>query len=309
MISALRDRLLVRRVIAERSDGGLYLPSERTTGGIEWAGSKTIRGDYTAEGIVVAVGSGPDAMEPREVAGLEYAIGIARQSSTWNHISEARLHDALTELLARRGAPGPDVRVGERIFWPSWARKWEVRLDVGRLDESGRPIGPEDLLQIQGEDVAAVERYVDALPMGAEVLDGGLVAYRADGPIPQRIPVIVPLRGRILVNHERLPDRIGALHVPEEAQKKTFWARVAAVGGGKILPDGRRAPIDLRVGDRVFLSEHGETRITIHGADNIIMRIDDVLAVDDETQSVEQIISRVGSDLARNVFPPPEAPR
>lgn len=240
-LRTMHDRVLVRRVRHAVSDGGIIIP-EGHGPAQEWHGSQTVRGEFTVEGEVIAVGPGPECVERREIAGVEFlrddllATGAAPESP-----EPVRLNRLMT-ALRRVARPAADVAPGDRIFFPSWARKWEMRVDG------------EDLIEVQGEDVVAVMREGE----------------------------IVPLRHRILVHHERVEAKIGSFFVPETAQKKTFWARVAAVGAGKILRDGRRVPNGVDVGDRVYIFEGAETRITINGADNIIMRIDDVLAVDED---------------------------
>lgn len=263
-LRTMHDRVLVRKVAHVVSDGGILIPQHAQPNSAEWYGARTIRGEYTVEGEVIAVGPGPECVEPREIAGLVTAAGIALEE--WEAVRDSavvaaaidrvgvRIGETIRSLRAA-STPSADVRPGDRVFWPSWVQKWETRIDVGGPD------GAEDLVEIKGDDLVAVMR---------------------DGEI-------VPLRHRILVHHERVPDRLGRFYVPEDAQKKTFWARVAAVGAGRILRDGKRVPNDVKVGDRVYLFEHGETRITINGADNIVMRIDDVLAVDEDPPALARI--------------------
>lgn len=48
----------------------------------------------------------------------------------------------------------------------------------------------------------------------------------------------------------------GGLHLPQTAKKRTRRATVMAVGPGKMLECGTRAPQEVSVGDRVTFLEH-----------------------------------------------------
>ncbi len=133
LLRTLHDRVLVRRVEHSRTDGGLFIP-------IAAEPRKNLRGDYTAEAIVVAVGKGADVLEPREIAGLEMAIEVADDVGS-------DLVDALRERIARLRAaarPPPVVPVGARIFYPSWIQQKAVVIDG------------EALVEIAGCDIAAI---------------------------------------------------------------------------------------------------------------------------------------------------------
>lgn len=48
----------------------------------------------------------------------------------------------------------------------------------------------------------------------------------------------------------------GGLYLPQNAKKRTRKATVIAVGPGKILECGQRAPQEVKAGDRVTFLEH-----------------------------------------------------
>lgn len=145
IVRTLHDRILVRRVEHERTDGGLLLPVGD--------GRKNLRGEYTAEGVVVAVGSGPDVCEPREIAGLEIAATLAEavaaehyapdEDGSLAHTVADRIRAEIATLRAA-SRPAPAVKPGDRIFFPSWVQQKAIRLN------------DEDLIEIKGSDVAAV---------------------------------------------------------------------------------------------------------------------------------------------------------
>ena len=51
-----------------------------------------------------------------------------------------------------------------------------------------------------------------------------------------------------------------------------------AVGPGKMDEDGKRIPLDLKVGDRVIYAKYGGTEIKVDDVDLIILREADILA-------------------------------
>jgi chaperonin GroES len=53
---------------------------------------------------------------------------------------------------------------------------------------------------------------------------------------------------------------------------------VLAVGPGKMADDGKRIPMDLKVGDRVLYAKYGGTEIKVDGEDLMILRESDILA-------------------------------
>ncbi|MEO7992775.1 MAG: co-chaperone GroES [bacterium] len=92
---------------------------------------------------------------------------------------------------------------------------------------------------------------------------------------------IRPLNDRIVVKpvEETTERTSGGLYLPESAQEKPQLAEVVAIGPGKRNDDGKREPIELTVGQRIFHSRYGGTTVKVSGQEYIIIREDDVLAV------------------------------
>jgi chaperonin GroES len=51
-----------------------------------------------------------------------------------------------------------------------------------------------------------------------------------------------------------------------------------AVGPGKMTDDGKRIPMDLKVGDRVIYAKYGGTEIKVDDEELMILRESDILA-------------------------------
>ena len=55
--------------------------------------------------------------------------------------------------------------------------------------------------------------------------------------------------------------------------------KVLAVGNGKILDNGTKLALDVKVGNKILFGKYTGTEIKIDGEDVLILREDEVLAV------------------------------
>jgi chaperonin GroES len=74
----------------------------------------------------------------------------------------------------------------------------------------------------------------------------------------------------------------GGIVLPDTARKRPREGEVVAVGPGKMLDSGERAPMEVRVGDVVVYSEYGGTEITLGTDDYVILDEGSILAVNPE---------------------------
>lgn len=88
-----------------------------------------------------------------------------------------------------------------------------------------------------------------------------------------------PLADRVLVKPiEREEKTKSGIYLPDTAKEKPQEGEVLAVGPGKLTDDGKRVPLDLKVGDRVIYAKYGGTEIKVDDQDLIILRESDILA-------------------------------
>ncbi|MEO8211869.1 MAG: co-chaperone GroES [Myxococcales bacterium] len=91
---------------------------------------------------------------------------------------------------------------------------------------------------------------------------------------------IRPLYDRILVKRlEEQNKTAGGLYIPDTAKEKPMEAVVVAVGHGKIQEDGSLRKLEIKAGDKILFSKYSGNDIKIDGAEHLIVREDDVLAV------------------------------
>jgi chaperonin GroES len=89
-----------------------------------------------------------------------------------------------------------------------------------------------------------------------------------------------PLHDRVLVKRlEESEQRQGGIIIPDTAKEKPQQAEVKAVGNGKLLDSGERAPLDVKAGDRILFGKYSGSEIKIEGDEYLILREDEILGV------------------------------
>jgi chaperonin GroES len=88
-----------------------------------------------------------------------------------------------------------------------------------------------------------------------------------------------PLADRLVVKPTQKEEMTkGGIYLPDTAKEKPQEGEVVAVGPGKLSDDGKRIPMDLKVGDKVIYSKYGGSEIKIDDVEMIILRESDILA-------------------------------
>lgn len=88
-----------------------------------------------------------------------------------------------------------------------------------------------------------------------------------------------PLADRVVVKPiERETVSRGGIVLPDTAKEKPQEGKVVAVGEGRLSDDGKRLPMDVKVGDIVVYAKYGGTEIKVNDEELIILRESDILA-------------------------------
>ena len=91
---------------------------------------------------------------------------------------------------------------------------------------------------------------------------------------------VKPLHDRIIVKRLEEEEKTkGGIIIPDAAKEKPQEGRVIAVGDGKVLESGQKAPLSVKVGDKILFGKYSGTEIKIDGDEHLILREDDVLAI------------------------------
>jgi chaperonin GroES len=91
---------------------------------------------------------------------------------------------------------------------------------------------------------------------------------------------IRPLQDRVIVKRIEEEEKTkGGIIIPDSAKEKPIEGKVIAVGGGKVLENGKKVAPDIKAGDSVLFSKYAGTEVKIDGEEHLIMREDDILGV------------------------------
>jgi chaperonin GroES len=91
---------------------------------------------------------------------------------------------------------------------------------------------------------------------------------------------VVPLNDKIVVKRLEAEEKTaGGIVLPDSAKEKPRQGKVLSLGDGKRLDNGKRAPFQVKEGDRVLFTSYSGNEVTIDGEELLIMTEDDILAV------------------------------
>lgn len=89
-----------------------------------------------------------------------------------------------------------------------------------------------------------------------------------------------PLSDKILVKRVEAESKTkSGIVLPDTAKEKPKRGKVLAVGDGRRLDNGERAPFTVKKGDEVLFTSYAGTEIKVDGEELLVMSEDDVLAV------------------------------
>jgi chaperonin GroES len=89
-----------------------------------------------------------------------------------------------------------------------------------------------------------------------------------------------PLADRLVVKPIQKEEMTkSGIIIPDTVKEKPQEGEVIAVGPGKMTDEGKRIPMDLKVGDKVIYSKYGGSEIKIDDVEMIILRESDILAI------------------------------
>ncbi len=92
-----------------------------------------------------------------------------------------------------------------------------------------------------------------------------------------------PLGDRVVVTRDELEEvTAGGIVLPDSAQDKPARGTSVSVGDGKLLDDGSRSTLQVKVGDHVLFSSYSGEAFDIGDDELLLMREEDILAVIDE---------------------------
>ena len=90
---------------------------------------------------------------------------------------------------------------------------------------------------------------------------------------------VSPLADRVVIKAlEETEQMRGGLYIPDTAKEKPQQGEIVAVGPGR-FDEGKRVPMDVKVGDKVLYGKYSGTEVTLDGDQYLILRESGFLAV------------------------------
>lgn len=73
-----------------------------------------------------------------------------------------------------------------------------------------------------------------------------------------------PMHDFLIVKRDAPLDKIGLIFLPENQIQQSVWCEVKEVGPGRILPNGKRTPMPVKVGDKVYCRTYTGLKLNPH---------------------------------------------
>jgi chaperonin GroES len=88
-----------------------------------------------------------------------------------------------------------------------------------------------------------------------------------------------PLEDRVVVKPEEEEETtVSGIVIPDTAKEKPQQGEVVAAGPGR-FEDGKRVPMDVKVGDKILYSKYGGTEVKVEGEEYLVLSSRDILAI------------------------------
>lgn len=176
-----------------------------------------------------------------------YSVGYIRGFGPGMKVGKSKRWKRETSGPLAYRWPMPDVALGARVVYRTWAVRAEVTIDGKKYDLTSDEVVDVVLEGKKGETVMAQFR---------------------------------PLFDRILVKRLAAADKTpGGIIIPDSAKEKQIEGEVLAVGPGRIEPDGSIRPLDIKAGNRVLFGKFAGTDIQVDGVECLILREDDIVGI------------------------------
>ena len=89
-----------------------------------------------------------------------------------------------------------------------------------------------------------------------------------------------PIGDKVVVERDQVEEKTaGGIYIPDAAKDKPSRGKIIAIGTGKLLDDGTRGPMQVKVGDRVLFTSYAPEAISLDDDEYLLMSESDILAV------------------------------
>lgn len=96
---------------------------------------------------------------------------------------------------------------------------------------------------------------------------------------PSKI-TLQPLGDRVVVERDESEKvTAGGIVLPDSAKDKPTRGKIVSVGDGRLMKDGTRSKLQVKVGDHVLFSSYAGDTFKLGSRDLLLLREEDILAV------------------------------
>ncbi len=89
-----------------------------------------------------------------------------------------------------------------------------------------------------------------------------------------------PLGDRVVVEREQAETvTAGGIVLPDSAKDKPTRGKVVSVGEGRLLDNGQRSALQVKVGDRVLFTSYAGDNFKLGSRELLLLREEDILAI------------------------------
>ncbi|MBV8584620.1 MAG: co-chaperone GroES [Candidatus Eremiobacteraeota bacterium] len=92
-----------------------------------------------------------------------------------------------------------------------------------------------------------------------------------------------PLHDNVVIEHVEQDDKTsGGVFLPDTAKEKPQEGMIRAIGSGRVLDNGTKLAMGVKVGDRVLYRKYSGSEVKIDGTEYLIIPEKDSLAIVDK---------------------------
>lgn len=91
---------------------------------------------------------------------------------------------------------------------------------------------------------------------------------------------IRPLHDRVVIKRLEAEEKTASgIVLPGSAAEKPDMGEVLAIGAGKLLENGERQQLDVKVGDKVIFGKYSGQAVKVDSEELLVMREEDIMGI------------------------------
>jgi chaperonin GroES len=92
--------------------------------------------------------------------------------------------------------------------------------------------------------------------------------------------MIKPLGDRVVIKALEAEQKTkSGIVLPDTVKEKPQEGEIVAVGAGKVMENGQRVALEVKVGDKVLFSKYAGTEVKVNEQDYLVLSERDILAI------------------------------